>query len=77
VRLLVLGTYRDTELGPSHALAGPMADVRRLPGVVQLGLAGLSVAELAEFATQAVASKLDDDTRQLAKPLATSPVSGR
>ena len=36
VRLLVLGTYRDTELDRSHALAGVMADVRRLPGVEQL-----------------------------------------
>jgi predicted ATPase len=69
VRLLVLGTYRSTELGHNHTLAGVMADVRRLPGVEQLTLTGLSVAELAEFATQAVAPKLDDDTRQLAETL--------
>jgi hypothetical protein len=42
VRLLVLGTYRDTELGHSHTLAAAMADVRRLPGVEQLTLTGLS-----------------------------------
>ena len=69
VCLLVLGTYRDTELGHSHALAAAMADVRRLPGVEQHTLTGLSVAELAEFAAQAVGPKLDDDTRQLAETL--------
>ena len=69
VRLLVLGTYRDTELGHSHALAAPMADLRRLPGVEQLTVTGLSVAELAEFAAQAVVPKLDDATRQLAETL--------
>jgi hypothetical protein len=69
VRLLVLGTYRDTELGHSRALAAAMADVRRLPGVEQHTLAGLSVAELDEFAAQAVGPRLDDDTSQLAETL--------
>ena len=53
VRLLVLATYRDTELGRNHALAGVMADVRRLPGVEQLAMAGLSAAEVAELLSQA------------------------
>jgi class 3 adenylate cyclase len=68
VRLLVLGTYRDTELGRNHALAGVMADVRRLPGVAQLALSGLSVAEVAEFVSQA-AGPLDDDGRRLAESM--------
>ena len=69
VRLLVLGTYRETELGHSYALAAAMANVRRLPGVEQHTLTGLSVAEVAEFAAQAVGPELDDDTRQLAETL--------
>jgi predicted ATPase len=69
VRLLVLGTYRDTELGRSHALAGVMGDVRRLPGVEQLPMAGLSVAEVAEFMAQAAGHALDDDGRRLAQIL--------
>jgi class 3 adenylate cyclase/tetratricopeptide (TPR) repeat protein len=69
VRLLVLGTYRDTELGRSHALAGVMADVRRLPGVAQLTIAGLSVAEVAELLSQAAGHALDDDGRRLAEIL--------
>ena len=71
VRLLVLGTYRDTELGHSHALAAAMADVGRLPGVEQHTLTGLSVDELTEFAAQAVGPELADDTRQLAEALHT------
>jgi class 3 adenylate cyclase len=69
VRLLVLGTYRDTELGRSHALAGVMADVRRLPSVEQLAMTGLSVAEVAEFMSQAAGHELDDDGRRLAEIL--------
>jgi class 3 adenylate cyclase len=69
VRLLVLGTYRDTDLGYSRALAAAMADVRRLPGVEQHTLTGLSVAEVAEFAAQAVGPEPDDDTSQLVETL--------
>ena len=69
VRLLVLGTYRETELGHSYALAAAMANVRRLPGVEQHTLTGLSVAEVVEFTAQTVGPELDDDTRQLAETL--------
>jgi hypothetical protein len=69
VRLLVLGIYRDTELGRRHALAGVMADVRRLPGVEQLAMTGLSVAEVAEFISQAAGQELDEHGRRLAEIL--------
>ena len=69
VCLLVLGTYRDTELGRNHALAGVMADVRRLPGVEQLPMAGLSVAEVAELLSQAADLELHEDGRRLAESL--------
>jgi class 3 adenylate cyclase/tetratricopeptide (TPR) repeat protein len=69
VRLLVLGTYRDTELGRNHALAGVMADVRRLPGVAQLSLVGLSVVEVAELMSEAAGHELDEDGSRLAEML--------
>ena len=69
VRLLVLGTYRDTELGRDHALAGVMADLRRLPGVEQVPMAGLSAAEVAELLAQAAGQELDEDGRRLAERL--------
>jgi predicted ATPase len=68
-RLLVLGTYRDTELGRDHALAGFMADVRRLPAVERLAMAGLSAVEVAELVSQAAGHELDDDGRRLAESL--------
>jgi class 3 adenylate cyclase/DNA polymerase III delta prime subunit len=69
VRLLVLGTYRDTELGRNHALAGVMADMRRLPGVEQLAMAGLSAVEVAELLSRTAGHALDDDGRRLAERL--------
>jgi class 3 adenylate cyclase len=69
VCLLVLATYRDTELGRDHALAGVMADVRRLPGVEQLPMAGLSAAEVAELLSQSAGQELDSDGRRLAARL--------
>lgn len=36
--LLVLGAYRDTELGAGHPLHGWLADMRRMPGVALLPL---------------------------------------
>jgi len=69
VRLLVLATYRDTEIGRNHALAGVMADVRRLPGVEQLAMAGLSAVEVAELVSRTAGHALDDDGRRLAERL--------
>lgn len=51
--LLVLGTYRDTDLGRSHPLADMLADLRRDPGVERLALSGLAEAEVAEFVAAA------------------------
>jgi class 3 adenylate cyclase len=69
VRLLVLGTYRDTELGRDHTLAGVLADVRRLPGVEQLAMTGLSMVEVAELMSPAAGQELDEDGRRLAQRL--------
>jgi DNA-binding SARP family transcriptional activator len=42
--LLVLATYRDTEVAPDHPLARLLADTRRDPNVTRLALAGLGPA---------------------------------
>lgn len=47
VRLSVLGTYRDTELGPGHRLHEWVADMRRMPRVETRPLAGLDRATTA------------------------------
>ena len=49
MRLLVLGTYRDTDLDRSHPLSDVLADLRREPGVERLDLQGLDAGEVAGF----------------------------
>ncbi|MEP6527476.1 MAG: AAA family ATPase [Nocardioidaceae bacterium] len=47
-RLAVLATYRDEDLVAGHSLHGWLADARRLPAVVELGLSRLSKDEIQE-----------------------------
>ena len=48
-KLLVVGTYRDTDLAPDHFLAGLLADLRRTGGVSRLALSGLEVDAVADL----------------------------
>lgn len=48
-RLLIIGTYRDIEVGRDHPLSRALAEVSRARGTVHLSLAGLDPAEVAEF----------------------------
>ncbi len=48
-RLLVVGTYRDAELGPDHPLADLLADLRRERVGERIVLRGLGKAEVAEL----------------------------
>jgi class 3 adenylate cyclase len=47
--LLVVGTFRDTDIDHDHPLTQVLADLRRTPGVERLALGGLSVVELAHL----------------------------
>jgi class 3 adenylate cyclase len=47
--LLVVATFRDTEVTREHPLSPVLADLRRTPGVERVSLAGLTVDELAEL----------------------------
>lgn len=51
--MLVLGTYRDTDLARTHPLAAALADLRRNPVVERVALEGLGVEEVASFLTAA------------------------
>ncbi|HWC11838.1 MAG TPA: BTAD domain-containing putative transcriptional regulator [Acidimicrobiales bacterium] len=66
VPLLLVGTYRVTEVDRGHPLLAVMAQIRRLPGVEQVSILGLSPAEVEEFVCRALGDALDDDTRTLA-----------
>jgi hypothetical protein len=48
--LLVLGTYRDTEIGRRTPLATALAELRRDGGAERIGLRGLEPAEVSELA---------------------------
>lgn len=57
-RLLVVATYRDTEIGASHPLRVALGDIARCPGVRRISLGGLSVEAVT---TLAEGSVLDAD----------------
>jgi class 3 adenylate cyclase len=59
-RILVLGTYRDTELTHDHPLLEIVPDLRRQGGVDRLSLAGLDDEGVAAFVEQASGRTLDD-----------------
>ena len=48
-RLMLLGTYRQTELSREHALGESLADLTRYPGYQRIHLTGLSRDETAQF----------------------------
>lgn len=67
--VLILATYRDTDLGRGHPLAGVLSDLRREPGVERVDLQGLNADEVSEVIVQAAGHDLDDETQALADQL--------
>ena len=65
-RLLIVATYRDTELDRTHPLAGVLADLRREEGVERLAVRGLDADGVAAFVQAARGAELDDAARELA-----------
>jgi class 3 adenylate cyclase len=66
-RVLVLGTYRDTELTQDHPLVEVVADLRRQGGVERLQLSGLDDAGVAAIVEQAAGRSLDEAGQALAR----------
>ena len=60
-RVLVIGTYRDTELSQGHPLLDTLAALRRLEGVTRIDLAGLDDTGVVSFLEAAAGQALDDD----------------
>jgi hypothetical protein len=65
-RLLVVGTYRDTDIDRRHPLAGVLADLRRSPGVERMAVESLTEAEVLSFVETRAGHQLDKDARRLA-----------
>ena len=59
--LLVVGTYRHTEVGPAHPLAAALADLRRQRGVERIRLQGLDEDGVLAFVRAAGGTSRDED----------------
>lgn len=66
-QLLVLGTFRDSELSRSHPLLETLAALRRREGVSRVELAGLDDTSVVAFMEQAAGHDLDDAAVALAQ----------
>ncbi|HZV73309.1 MAG TPA: AAA family ATPase [Conexibacter sp.] len=65
-RVLIVATFRDTEVDMPRELTETLADLRRSDDVVRMRLDALSGAEVADFVRRAAACDLDDEVRELA-----------
>jgi len=65
-RLLLIGTYRDTDLSRTHPLSALLADLRRAPDVTRIALTGLDLPGVVSMVTEAAGHELDDAGQALA-----------
>ena len=65
-RLLVLGTYRESELSGNEPLTGTLAALRRVEGVARIRLDGLDDAEVLAYMEGIAGHRLNDDGVELA-----------
>lgn len=65
--LLVIGTYRDTEIDRMHPLGALLADLRRTEGVERIALGGLDDTGMADLVERASGRELSDQARELAR----------
>jgi class 3 adenylate cyclase/tetratricopeptide (TPR) repeat protein len=66
-RLLVLCTYRDTEVGRAHPLSELLVELRRLDSVDRISLSGLAQPAVVAFLARAAGQELGDERDALAR----------
>ncbi len=64
--VIVIVTYRDSDLGKDHPLTGLLADAHRLQGVQRIALRGLAAADVAELMSAATGHDLPPHGLELA-----------
>jgi DNA-binding SARP family transcriptional activator len=69
MRLLVVGTYRDTDLDRAHPLVEVLADLRREPCTERLALSGLDAGGVREMLSNAGGESGDDRAVELGELL--------
>jgi class 3 adenylate cyclase len=65
LRILVVGTYRDSEIGRGHPLSDLIAELRRDGEVERLVLSGLDTAGVGAFIEAAAGHTLGDEEQEL------------
>jgi class 3 adenylate cyclase len=68
-RLLLLGTYRDTDLGRDHPLTALLADLRREAGIERLALRGLDADAVASIMAEAAGHPMSERGLALAREI--------
>jgi class 3 adenylate cyclase len=66
LNLLVVGTYRDTEVDRTHPLGALLAHLRRTDGVDRIALRGLDDEGVADLVERASGQVLNEQSRELA-----------
>ena len=61
LRLLVVVTYRDSDIGRGHPMSDLLAELRRDGGVERLSLSGLDTPGVSAFLEAAAGHRLDDE----------------
>ncbi len=69
LRVLLIATYRESDLARGHPLTETLADLHRVQGVERIALDGLDEADIVEIMKRAAGHELDDASRGLAKEL--------
>jgi class 3 adenylate cyclase/tetratricopeptide (TPR) repeat protein len=70
MHLLVLGTYRDSEVSRTHPLAAIVADLHREIDIERIALRGLDESGIVELVTAAAGHDLDDAQLAVARAIA-------
>jgi class 3 adenylate cyclase len=68
-RVLIIGTYRDSDLHRGHPLTSVLADLHREQGVERLSLSGLGQPEIVELMERAAGHGLSDTGLELSQEL--------
>jgi class 3 adenylate cyclase/tetratricopeptide (TPR) repeat protein len=69
MRLLIVGTYRDTELHHDHPLVELLADLRRETGIERISLSGFDQGAVAGYIAEVAGHELDDEGLALARAI--------
>ncbi len=69
--LMVIVTYRDSDVTKDHPLSGALADLHHFEGVERLALAGLGSADVVKMMSDTTGHELDQDGVALATRIAT------